>query len=80
VWNECHPDGVSDDDSVAEDLKEEKEGKEERKDERKDESRVAKVDEEEDGHRSSSGRETPRVEIEFEKLYLSSADEAEVDG
>lgn len=79
MWNECHPDGVSEDDSIDDDSREEKEGEEEREVDGE-KSKIAKVIEEEDRRRSSSGRETPRVEIELENLDLSPADEAEVNG
>ncbi|BGP22476.1 hypothetical protein JCM10295v2_001355 [Rhodotorula toruloides] len=79
VWTECHPDGVSDVDGDEEDSVEAKAGLAERDDEGKDEeekSRVAKVDEEETDSRVKEGaRETPRVEIELERLELADAEE-----
>ncbi|BGO89203.1 hypothetical protein NBRC10512v2_001150 [Rhodotorula toruloides] len=81
VWSECHPGGVSDDDGDEEDtVDEEGDEKERKEDEEEEKPRVAKVDEEEDKRGSSSGRETPRVEIELEKLDLEETEENKATG
>ncbi|BGP68006.1 hypothetical protein NBRC10513v2_001327 [Rhodotorula toruloides] len=60
-------------------LMEENQRKEDDEDE-EEKSRIAKVDEEEGSRGSSSGRETPRVEIELEKLELDEKKETKVTG
>ncbi|BGP05653.1 hypothetical protein JCM10049v2_001459 [Rhodotorula toruloides] len=80
VWSECHPGGVSDDDGDEEDTKEGSAQGKQRKEEEEAELRVAKVDEEEDERGHSSGRETPRVEIELEKLELEETEENRATG
>ncbi|BGP29702.1 hypothetical protein JCM10296v2_001441 [Rhodotorula toruloides] len=80
VWSECHPDGVSDDEGEEEDIVKEMAEEKERKEDEEENSRVAKVDEEEDKRRSTSGRETPHVEIELENLKLEEGKKVQLNG